>query len=102
MSNLRRSRKPHAVPVRPADPPPGTDWLPNRSGRDIDFRIESAPLTLTADEARRLVAVLDATAKTAVSDPSDHDIRQFEIAWNALTAALVARLRDAGTPEAGR
>ena len=57
--------------------------------------MSTPPLTLTADEARQIVAVLDATAKTSVSDPSDHDIRKFEVAWNALPAALVARLRDA-------
>ena len=101
--SLHRPRKPHAVPVRPADrPPPPLVFVGTVTTTQV--------IAITAAEARQIARVLDSAREWpavgdifsgASQDPAI--LRQniatskalLDTALDALPPALLARLRDA-------
>lgn len=102
MSNLRRPRKPHAVPVRPASTPPPTFAF---TGTVTTTQV----VAITADEARLIGNLAHALKRLMEHVPPrepatavlPRDIT-YRNACDMLAAIqpLLARLRDAATGDA--
>ena len=116
MSNLHRPRKPHAIPVRPASTPPPVPPIVFHAGLNSNVILPVPSVTLTADEARQIVALIDGTRymRTEVAHHAT-GVRVFHgftyekdtpagcricEALDSLPPALLARLRGAAGTEA--